>query len=132
MRTNLITALAAAALFLCSAVAMNAQDNTNQNQPAQAHHHMRAGNNNETATGCLQQSSNGNGYVLAAQDGSTWHLTSNAMNLETYVGKQVTVAGTEAGSKAGHLSRVSTSQQASNHAPMDVLDLAVVSESCQK
>lgn len=135
MKNNIITALAAAVIFMGSAVAMNAQDNTNQNeQPAR--HHMRASNNNETATGCLQQASNGNGYgygyTLAAQDGSTWQLTSDAMNLGTYVGKEVAVAGTEARSKSGHLSNVSTAQQENEQGPMDVLDLAVVNESCQR
>lgn len=132
MRNNIITALAAAALFMCSAVAMNAQDTTTQNQQAPAHHQMRAGTNNETATGCLEQAGNSGTYSLTAQDGSTWQLTSDAMNLGTYVGKEVSVAGTERGSKGGHLSRVSTSQQGSEHGPMDVLDLAVVNESCQK
>lgn len=117
---------------MCSAIAMNAQDTTTQNQQAPAHHQMRAGNNNETATGCLEQAGNGGAYSLTTQDGNTWKLTSDAMNLGTYVGKEVTVAGTESGSKGGHLSRVSTSQQGSEHGPMDVLDLAVVNESCQK
>jgi len=111
---------------------MNAQDNTNRNQQSPARHHVAANNNNEAATGCLQQRTNGNGYSLAAQDGSSWQVSSNAMDLSRYVGKEVTVAGTETGSKPAHLSRVSTSRQESGHAPLDVLDLAVVNESCQK
>jgi hypothetical protein len=132
VRSKIVTALAAAFLFLCSAVAMNAQDNTNRNQQTPARHHMAANNNNEAATGCLQQRTNGSGYSLAAQDGSTWQVSSNAMDLSKYVGKEVTVAGMETGSNPGHLSRVSTSQHESGHGPMDVLDLAVVNESCQK
>jgi len=133
VKSNIIIALAAAILFMCSAVAVNAQDNTNQNQQPPAQQHMRAENNhnNETATGCLQQNSNGSGYTLTAQDGSTLQLTSNAMNLGTYVGKEVYVAGTESGSRGGHISRVSTSRQ-ENERPMDVLDLAVVHERCQR
>ena len=95
MKTNIITALAAAALFMCSAVVVNAQDNTNQNQQTPAQHHMRAMNDNANATGCLQQGSNGGNYTLTGQDGSTWQLTSNAMDLGKYVGKEVSVAGTE-------------------------------------
>jgi len=132
VKSNIITALAAAVLLMCSAAAVKAQDNANQNQQTPARHHMRVGNNNETATGCLQQDSNGNGYTLQAQDGTTWQLTSNAMNLGTYVGKEVSVAGTETGRHGDHLSRVSSSQTGNNHGPMDVLDLAVVHEKCQQ
>ncbi len=92
---------------------------------------MSAMNNNANTTGCLQQGSNGS-YTLTAQDGSTWQLTSNAMDLGKYVGKEVDVAGTEAGSKGGHLKSVSTSQQGNEQGPMNVLDLAVVNESCQR
>ena len=131
MKSNTITALAAAILFMCSAVAMNAQEKTNQNQQAPARHHMRASNHNETATGCLQQGSNGNGYTLTAQDGSIWQLTSDAMNLGTYVGKEVYVAGTESTSRGSHMKNVSTAQQGNEHGPMDVLDLTVINESCR-
>ncbi len=133
MKSTTFTALAAAILFLCSAVAVNAQDTTNQNQQMPARHHMRAGNNNnnETATGCLQQGTNGGSYTLSAQDGSTWQLTSGAMDLGKYVGKDITVAGIETGAGRAHASNVSTSQQNDQHGPMDVLDLSVNNESCQ-
>lgn len=131
MKSSIITALAAAVLFVCSGVAVNAQENTAQNQQTPATHHMRAADNNETASGCLQQDSNGGSYTLAAQDGSTWQLTSRAMDLGKYVGKQVTVAGTEPGMKGSRASKVSASQQGNQHGPMDVLDLSVDNESCQ-
>ncbi len=133
MKSNVITALAAAILLVCSAGVMNAQDNTDQNQQTPAGHHLRAlNNNNENATGCLQQAGNGGSYTLTAQDGSTWQLTSNAMDLGKYVGKEVSVAGTESGSRGGHLKNVSASQPGNQQGPMDVLDLAVVNESCQR
>ncbi|MFZ0704055.1 MAG: hypothetical protein WAM71_00530 [Candidatus Korobacteraceae bacterium] len=132
MKSNIITALAAVVLLMCSAAVVQAQDNANQNQQTPARHHMTVGNNNETATGCLQQDSNSNGYTLQAQDGTTWQLTSNAMNLGTYVGKEVSVAGTETQAKGDHVRRVSSSQNGNEHGPMDVLDLAVVHESCQQ
>lgn len=126
MKSNIVTALAVALVFMCSAVAMNAQDNTSSRD------HLSRGN--AAASGCLQKGSNGNDYTLTAQDGSTWTLTSNAMNLDTYVGKQVTVAGTDRQSAGHHLKRVSqeANSSASQHGPMDVLDLVVDHESCQQ
>jgi hypothetical protein len=89
-------------------------------------------NNNETATGCLQKG-NGNDYTLSGQDGANWPVTSDAMNLGTYVGRDVFVAGTEPesrGRQANHASRQATSAD-NQRPPIDVMDLAVVKESCQ-
>ncbi len=132
MKANIITAVAAAIMFMCGAVGVQAQDNAVQNQQNPTRHSMHASrsntNSNETATGCLQKG-NGNDYTLSGQDGANWRVTSDAMNLGTYAGKEVFVAGTESGGHHATASRQAASAQ-NQHGAMDVLDLAVVNESC--
>ena len=118
--------LAATLVFMWAAVALQAQQTTNTSS-----HHMRANNMTETASGCLEKSSSGNGYTLTAQDGNTWQLSSDAVDLGTYTGKQVSVAGTKA-RHSGHIQRVSSTNHSGGHHTMDVLDLTVLHEHCQQ
>ncbi len=80
----------------------------------------RAGNGE--ITGCLQD--NGGQYMLTGQNGATWDLKPGEyVNLSPYVGRTVTVAGTEA--QSHHVK----SANGADH--MTVLDVAVDSERCQ-
>jgi hypothetical protein len=81
----------------------------------------RAGNGE--VTGCLQ-SGNGGQYTLTGQNGATWDLKPGEyIDLSPYVGRTVTVAGTEAPSH--HM------KSANGASHMTVLDVAVDSESRQ-
>ena len=78
---------------------------------------------NGEITGCLQ-SGNGGQYTLMGQDGATWDLKPGEyVNLSPYVGRTVTVAGTEAHSH--HMK----SANGADH--MTVRDVAVDRGSCQ-
>jgi hypothetical protein len=64
--------------------AVAAQDNS----AAQNDH-----SNVRTLTGCLQKGDSPNEYQLTAQDGGTWELRSDAVDLASHVGHTVTVTG---------------------------------------
>ena len=134
MNNKIAKPLAAAVMLLCAVFFVYAQQQS-ENQPSSSTHHMRSGDNTETATGCLQKSSAGNGYTLASQDGGTWQLTSTQVDLEKYAGKQVSVAGNAPSSARHHGRRVANSQNAGNASgqnTMDVFDLIVLNEKCQQ
>jgi len=78
---------------------------------------------NQEITGCLQNGNSGQ-YMLTGQNGTTWDVTAGEyVDLAPYVGRTVTVAGTE----THHHTKASAN--IANH--MKVLDVAVDSESCQ-
>lgn len=46
-----------------------------------------------TMTGCLQKGDGATEYALTAQDGSTWELKSDAVDLASHVGQTVSITG---------------------------------------
>jgi hypothetical protein len=49
--------------------------------------------NVRTLTGCLQRGEGGDEYMLMGQDGSTWEMRSDAVDLASHVGQSVTITG---------------------------------------
>ena len=66
----------AAGLLLSAAGLATAQDMTTQNPSANDTH-----SNVRTLTGCLRQGDNAHEFELMGQDGSTWELRSDAVDL---------------------------------------------------
>ena len=71
----------------------------------------------KTLTGCLRRSEDASKYNLTAQDGATWDLRSDSVNLNGHVGQAVTVTGVATDGK---------------HGRMTVTDLTKVNDHCQK
>jgi len=94
--------------------------------------------NVRTVTGCLQKGDSGNEYQLTGQDGSTWELRSDAVDLASHVGHTVTVTG--AVRNAGlHGLKEDTKREAeqhgvgnstAEHGHMTVTHLKMVSHGC--
>ena len=47
----------------------------------------------QNVTGCLQKGHEPGGFVLVADDGKTWELTSSGVKLADHIGHKVTVTG---------------------------------------
>ena len=91
-----------------------------------------------TVTGCLQQTSHSNQYLLKANDGSSWNLSSDTASLAEHVGHTVTVTGVVADSKMHNLKEDTkdaahdTGVKKSNneHGRLKATDVQMVSSSC--
>ena len=77
-----------AGLLLSAAGLATAQDMTTQNPSASDTH-----SNVRTLTGCLRQGDNAHEFELMGQDGSTWELRSDAVDLASHVGHTVSITG---------------------------------------
>jgi len=136
-----LLALLAAVTFLPSRLQAQAAGNSGQDNTPSA--------NTTTVTGCLEAGKKPGHYVLAADDGTTYHLRSKDVNLGEHVGHTVTVTGkVPQGKAAGEKSPSSSSSndpygsaqsgeaQAGGHAGggnmLLVTDLKMVSDSCKK
>ncbi|HUI83282.1 MAG TPA: hypothetical protein VL240_03615 [Candidatus Binatia bacterium] len=94
--------------------------------------------NVRTITGCLQKGDGGNEFQLTGQDGSTWELRSDAVDLASHVGHTVTVTGAvrNAGLHGMKEDAKREAQEhgmdksATEHGHMTVTDLTMVSKSC--
>ncbi len=94
--------------------------------------------NVRTITGCLRKGDSASEYQLTGQDGSTWELRSDAVDLASHVGHTVTITG--AVRNAGmHGMKEDTKREAqehgmdkgaTEHGHMTVTDLTMVSKSC--
>jgi hypothetical protein len=111
----------------CIAKAQNASDNGMQND----HSDVR------TLTGCLQ-SNGGNEYKLLAQNGSTWEIRSDSVDLASHVGQTVTVTGA-VNNSAMHNMKEDAKQEAqehgmdksgTEHGHLTVTKVRMVSHSC--
>jgi len=85
----------AAVAFLCLCPLMMYGQDTMQNnqsgmgQKTASTHHMI------NVTGCLKKGSEAGGYYITDQNGTTWELSSKAVNLSEHVNHVVSVAGHE-------------------------------------
>ena len=123
----------AAGLLLSAAGLATAQDATAQTPSANdAHSNVR------TLTGCLRQGDNAHEFELMAQDGSTWELRSDAVNLASHVGHTVTITGAVA-HPTMHGMKEDTKKEAqehgidksaTEHGHLTVTNLSMVSDSC--
>jgi hypothetical protein len=91
-------------------------------------------------TGCLQKGEDANEYKLTTKGGATWELKSDTVKLDEHVGHTVKVTGTVAHRKMHAMKEDTKSEMKEHgmdkgekeHGHMNVTDLAMVSESCQK
>ena len=96
--------------------------------------------NVRTLTGCIQKGEDMNEYELLGQDGSTWELKSDAVDLASHVGHTVTITGAVAHAKM-HGMKEDTKREAqehgmdksgTEHGHLTVTNLSMVSESCSR
>jgi hypothetical protein len=125
----------AAGLLLSAAGLATAQDMTTQNPSANDTH-----SNVRTLTGCLRQGDNAHEFELMGQDGSTWELRSDAVDLASHVGHTVSVTGAVA-HPTMHGMKEDTKKEAqehgmdesaTEHGHLTVTSLSMVRESCSK
>lgn len=142
MKTKLTLWALAAVLVLTLTGWMQAQDTTTQ-QTTTTSSQDNAGDthaNVRTLTGCLQKGDSSNEYNLMGQDGSTWELRSDAVDLGSHVGHTVTITGAVAhptthGMKEDakrEAQEHGMDKSATEHGHMTVTDLTMVSRSCSK
>jgi hypothetical protein len=94
--------------------------------------------NVRTLTGCLQKGDSANEYSLAGQNGSTWELKSDTIDLASHVGHTVTITGavphaTMHGMKEDTKSEAQehgVDKSATEHGHLTVTNLSMVSNSC--
>jgi hypothetical protein len=141
-----IFALLAAVLLLSSIGIVEAQQTTTQQTTttttttdkdastaaADTHANVR------TLTGCLQKGDSANEYSLMGQNGSTWELKSDSVDLASHVGHTVTITGavphaTMHGMKEDAKSEAQEhgmDKSATEHGHLTVTNLSMVSSSC--
>ena len=95
---------------------------------------------NRTVTGCLQQGTSADKFVLNANDGSTWDLKTDQVALADHVGRTVTLKGKVENSTM-HNMKEETKDAASSahmtktndeHGTLDVTSVKMVSKSCKQ
>lgn len=134
----------AAGLLLTAAGIARAQDTTTtQTTTTQTD---QAGGANDThsdvrtLTGCLRSGENAHEYELMGQDGSTWELRSDAVDLASHVGHTVTITGAVA-HPTMHGMKEDTKKEAqehgmdksaTEHGHLTVTNLSMVSSSCSR
>ena len=94
--------------------------------------------NVRTITGCLQKGDSASEYQLTGQDGSTWELRSDAVDLASHVGHTVTITG-EVRNAGMHGMKEDAKKEAqehgmdksaTEHGHMTVTNVTMVSNSC--
>jgi len=85
MKNAFALLLLAAGLVIGTGTAKAQSDNATANN--NTHSDVR------TVTGCLQKGDGATEYALTGQDGSTWELRSDAVDLTSHVGQTVTITG---------------------------------------
>jgi Protein of unknown function (DUF5818) len=84
-------------------------------------------------TGCL--SKEGDDYTLTADNGATWELKGDAVNLSDHVGHTITVTGTVDHSKmhgAKEKAKDKTQDNPKEHGHLTVTNVSHVKESCSR
>ncbi len=95
-----------------------------------------------TVTGCLQKGDEANEFRLLANDGSTWELRSDTVNLAPHVGHTVTVSAnlSDVHAKA-HEMKEDTKEEmkehgmaksSKEHGHLKVSNLTMVSDTCRR
>jgi Protein of unknown function (DUF5818) len=93
-----------------------------------------------TLTGCLSKGEGAHEYTLKAEDGGTWELHSKTVKLSPHAGHTVTVTGEVrnadmhgAKEKAkDEMKEHGVDKHSTEHGHLNVTNLSMVSESCQK
>jgi hypothetical protein len=132
----------AVGLFLSAAGWMHAQDTTTQQTTTTASDN-NAGDthaNVRTLTGCLQEGDGAHEYKLVGDDGSTWEVRSDAVDLASHVGQSVTLTGAVKNATAHGMKEDMKKEaqehgmdkSATEHGHMTVTNVTTVSGSCNK
>jgi Protein of unknown function (DUF5818) len=124
------TLLCAALVALCT-MCVVAQDASSQ---------PKSKSNVRTMTGCLSQGDSANEFQLTTKDGSTWEMRSGEVPLAKHVGHTVTVTGVVSHGKMHNLkedakqasSDTGAMKQHPEHGHMEITNVKMVSDSCQK
>ena len=124
--------LLAGATGIAQAQYSSSPPQTTMSNPNDTHSNVR------TLTGCLQQGENAKEYALMGQDGSTWELRSDAVDLASHVGHTVTVTGAVSHAAMHGMKEDSKKEaqehgmdkSATEHGHLTVTSLSMVSESC--
>ena len=108
MKKNIVSWAIAAGLLLMAAGVAAAQDSTttrqttttttttqNDNSTATQNDTTAANSHSDvrTVTGCLRQGDGASEYEILAQDGSSWEIRSDSVDLASQVGHTITVTG---------------------------------------
>ena len=96
--------------------------------------------NVRTITGCLQQGDSAKEFALTGQDGSTWEVRSDSVNLANHVGETVTATGAVSHANMHGMKEDAKKEAqehgmdkgATEHGHMTITDLNVVSRSCSQ
>lgn len=122
-----------AVLCLCPFL-LYGQDNTMQNDQSGMGKNTMGAHHTINVTGCLKKGNEEGGYYIVGKDGTTWELSSKAVNLSEHVNHTVSVTGHEMpGSKADE-AKMEESEKAesggSKYSDLKVMRLKMVSTSC--
>lgn len=132
----------ASALALSTAGLMRAQEasvtqqttTTTSDSTSDTHANVR------TLTGCLHQGDSAKEYELVGDDGSTWEVKSDAVDLASHVGHTVTLTGAVANATMHGMKEDvrkeaqehGMAKSATEHGHMTVTSASMVSSSCTK
>jgi hypothetical protein len=143
MKNKLMLCALGSALALSTAVWSHAQDastsqqtptTTSDNSTSDTHANVR------TLTGCLQKGDSAKEYQLVGDDGSTWEVRSDAVDLASHVGHTVTLTGAVANPTMHGMKEDAKKEaqehgidkSATEHGHMTVTNASMVSSSCAK
>ncbi len=141
MKNTIAVWMIAGGLLLASAgIAKAQQTTTTQQTTTSTTTSDNPHSNVRTLTGCLQKGDSANEYALLGQDGSTWELRSDAVDLASHVGQTVTITGavshpTMHGMKEDtkrEAQEHGMDKSATEHGHLTVTNLSMVSESCSR
>lgn len=142
MKTKLTLWALAVGLFLSAAGWMHAQDTSSgqQTTTTTSDNTTNTHANVRTLTGCLQKGEGSKEYELMGDDGSTWEVRSDGVDLGSHVGQTVTLTGAVKNA-AAHGMKEDMKQEAqehgmdksaTEHGHMTVTNVTTVNGSCSK
>jgi hypothetical protein len=140
----------AAGLVVSAASVAKAQDSTTTQQTtttttttqddSSAMNNQSNNSNVRTITGCLQQGDNPKEFALTGQDGSTWEVRSDSVNLADHLGQMVSLTGAVSHANMHGMKEDMKKEaqehgmdkSATEHGHMTATDVNVVSRSCSR
>jgi hypothetical protein len=92
-----------------------------------------------TVTGCLSQGDNANQFMLTGEDGSSWDVRSDSVDLSKHVGHEVEATGAVDHSKMHNMKEDAkdaaqdsgVKKNNTEHGHLTVTDVRMVSDSCK-
>ncbi len=136
-----ITILVAAVALCATAMAQDTSTTqTTTTTTTQSDNTSDTHSNVRTLTGCLRKGDSANEYELVGQDGSTWEVRSDAVDLASHIGQTVTLTGAVA-HPAMHGMKEDAKQEAqehgmdksaTEHGHLTATNVSMVSNSCSQ